>query len=61
MVNVGKVHRENKGFTFEGSVVESELIEYCNERGVEIEAFMRIEVQTEDYYEFPVLFNVSDF
>ena len=60
MVNVGKVHRENKGFVFEGSVSESELIEYCNFKGVEIEAFMRIEVQTEDYYEFPTLLGVLD-
>ena len=60
MVNVGKLPKTKKGFEFRGSVVERELIEFCDEKGVQIEAFMVIEAETSDYYEFPLLFGVND-
>jgi len=61
IINVGKLPRMKKGFEFAGSVCESELIAFCNEKGIEIEAFMIIEAETVDYYEFPELFNVYEY
>jgi hypothetical protein len=60
MVNVGRLPPENKGFSFEGSVMERDVIEFCDEKGVRIEAYMVIEADFEDYREFPLLFGVND-
>jgi hypothetical protein len=56
MVNVGKKPSDPRGYVFESSVRESELIVFCDSVGVEIEAFMKINVDFEDYREFPSLF-----
>ena len=60
MLNVGKECKSRKGFQFESSVRERELIEFCDSNGVQIEAFMRIEADFEDYREFPLLFGMLE-
>jgi hypothetical protein len=40
--------------------MERDVIEFCDEKGVRIEAFMLIEADFEDYREFPLLFGVND-
>lgn len=60
MVNLDRLPHENKGFSFEGSVMERDLVEFCDEKGVRIEAFMVIDADFEDYREFPLLFKVND-
>ena len=60
MVNAGKMAKENKGFSFEGSVMDREIIEFCNEKAVEIKAFMVVEADFEDYREFPLLFGMLE-
>jgi hypothetical protein len=60
LINAVKLPKEPKGFEFKGSVSNRELIEFCDERGVEIEAFMTIRAETSDYYEFPLLFGINN-
>lgn len=56
IINAGKLPKTRKGFRFEGSVHEKDLIEFCEERYVELEAFMIVKASFEDYREFPSVF-----
>jgi len=56
MINVGKLPKERKGFEFAGSIMEGELVEFCNEKWIELEAFMIIKASFEDYRNFPLVF-----
>ena len=56
MVNVGRVKKENQGFSYVGSVAEGEIRAYCDERAVELSDFMVFDVDRVDLYEFPILF-----
>ena len=60
MVNVGRSERGPQGFEYRGSVRELELVGFCDERGVELRAYMVVEASTDDLYEFPSLFGVGD-
>jgi hypothetical protein len=59
MVNVGKELKQKQGYEFEGSVMQSDLAVFCDEKAIELTPFLRIKVETEDFYEFPELFGVS--
>ncbi|MDM7920586.1 MAG: hypothetical protein QUS12_15705, partial [Methanosarcina sp.] len=59
LVNVGRAPTQKQGYEFQGSVYQRHLAEFCDEKAVQIEPFMRIEVQTEDIYRFPELFGVD--
>lgn len=59
MINVGKVDRQNQGYEFQGSVMEKELVYFCDEKAVQIEPFLRVTVESEDYYRFPELFGAD--
>jgi hypothetical protein len=59
MVNVGRVPKQKQGYEFQGSVYQRHLVEFCDSKAVQIEPFMRIQVETEDFYRFPELFGVS--
>lgn len=60
MINVGKVPTQKQGYEFQGSVLQTELAQFCDEKAIEISPFLRIRVEIEDYYEFPSLFGVGD-
>lgn len=59
MVNVGRAPTQKQGYEFLGSVFQKDLEEYCNERAVELDSFMRISFEVEDLYRFPQLFGVE--
>jgi len=61
IVNAGKKPRFKKGFVFAGSILEQYLIEFCNERYVELEPFIVIEANFDDYREFPLVFGGFDY
>lgn len=60
MINAGKMPKIKKGFVFVGSVLEQHLIEYCDEKWINLEPFMVITPNFEDYWEFPLIFGVDD-
>jgi hypothetical protein len=59
LVNCGRVPHQKQGYEFAGSVSQSDLELFCDEKAVEISPFFRVTVETEDYYEFPTLFGVD--
>jgi hypothetical protein len=60
LVNVGRAPAQKQGYEFQGSVLQTELAHFCDEKAIEIKTFLRIRAETEDYYEFPSLFGVGD-
>lgn len=50
---------EGEKYEYVGSCAEIELLDFCNEKGIELKDFMIITVKTSDYYEFPALFEVG--
>lgn len=50
---------ESEKYEYVGSCAEVELLQFCNEKGIKMRDFMLIEVEISDYYEFPLLFDVS--
>lgn len=48
--------KENQGFKYVGTVAENELLNYCDERGLNLAPFMSIDVDRADLYEFPNIF-----
>jgi len=55
----GGFQKEKQGFSYEGTVLKSDLVGYCDERGLEMGYYLLIDVEREDYYEFPTVFNVE--
>lgn len=56
MLSVGRKPKIKKGFEYVGSVREEAVIEFCNEKWLEIGAYLVVKVSFEDLHEFPELF-----
>jgi hypothetical protein len=59
MLDVGRII-ESKGYTFGGSVEESEVRTFCVEENVVYDDFVRAKVTNDILYQYPQLFDVSD-
>jgi hypothetical protein len=51
---------EKQGYTFRGTVEESEIITFCAEENVVYDDFVRAKITNEILYLYPQLFDVFD-
>jgi hypothetical protein len=59
-VQVGIEPREKQGFAYVGSVPETVLAGYCDERAISLAPYMILEVEQGDLYGFPELFGTGE-
>ncbi len=57
LINAGKPAKTKKGFSYEGSVLETDLECFCEEKQIALGFYLRVEVEITDYYEFREVFD----
>lgn len=51
--------KEGKGFVYQGSISMLELKGFLDEKGLKVVNFIKVIVNVEDYYRFPLVFGVD--